>query len=325
MNRRRFIVLLGGVATPWPLSARAAGDVPVIGFLSGSTADSQLWPLSAFNQGLAESGYVEGQNVLVEYRWAESRYERLPELAADLVRQKVAVIVAATTPAAVVAKAATKSIPIIFEIAGDPVALGLVGSLNRPEGNITGVTQLSSVSVPKRVGLLHEMLPAAKTIGLLLNPNDPKAEAQSREVEAPARALGLRLEVVKATAIGEFEAAFALLAERRADALIVGSSELLSRGRAQLAELAARHAIPTIYQYRDYVEAGGLISYGASLATSYRQVGVYAGRILKGAKPVDLPVMQVSKFELVINLKTAKALNLEIPPSLLAIADEVIE
>jgi putative tryptophan/tyrosine transport system substrate-binding protein len=323
MRRRDFIT--GAAAAAWPLSARAAGDVPVIGFLSGSTADSQLWPLSAFNQGLAESGYVEGQNVLVQYRWAESHYDRLPELAAGFVNQKVALIVAATTPAAIAAKAATRAIPIVFETAGDPVALGLVASVNRPEGNITGVTQLSSVSVPKRVGLLHEMLPAAKTIGLLLNPNDPKAETQAREVEAPARALGLKIEVVKATAIGEFEAAFATLAERRVDALIVGSSELLSRGREQLAELAAHHAIPTIYQYRDYVEAGGLISYGASLANSYHQVGAYAGRILKGATPADLPVMQVGKFELVINLKTAKTLALEIPPALLAIADEVIE
>jgi putative tryptophan/tyrosine transport system substrate-binding protein len=324
MKRRHLLTLLGS-ALAWPRAAWAASEVPVIGFLSGSTADSQLWPLSAFQEGLAENGYVEGQTVTIEYRWAESHYERLPQLAADLVRRKVAVIIAATTPAAAAAKAATKTLPIVFETAGDPVGLGLVTSVNRPEGNVTGVTQLSSVSVPKRVGLLHEMLPTAKIVGLLLNPNDPKAETQSREVEAPARALGLKVEVVKATAIDEFEAAFAVLLERRADALIVGSSELLSRGRAQLAELAAHHAIPTIYQYRDYVEAGGLISYGASLATSYRQVGVYAGRILKGARPTDLPVMQIAKFELVINLKTAKALNLDIPPSLLAIADEVIE
>jgi len=323
--RRRDIIGVFVSTLAWPLWARAASDLPVIGFLSGSAEDGLLWPLSAFQQGLVESGYVEGQNVAIEYRWAESRYERLPDLAADLVRRNVAVIVAATTPAAVAAKAATKAVPIVFETAGDPVGLGLVTSVNRPEGNVTGVTQLSSVSVPKRVGLLHELVPGAKIIGLLLNPNDPKAETQSREIEAPAHALGLRIEVVNATAIGEFEAAFALLAERRVDALIVGSSELLSRGRQQLAELAAQYAIPAIYQYRDYVEAGGLISYGASLATSYRQVGVYAGRILKGAKPADLPVMQVAKFELVINLKTAKALGLEIPPSLVAIADDVIE
>ncbi len=323
--KRRDIIGVFVSTLAWPLWARAASDLPVIGFLSSSTEDGHLWPLSAFKQGLAESGYVEGQNVAIEYRWAESRYERLPDLAADLVRRNVAVIVAATTPAAVAAKAATKAVPIVFEIAGDPVGLGLVTSINRPEGNITGVTQLSSVSVPKRVGLLHELRPTAKTVGLLLNPNDPKAETQSREIEAPAHALGLRIEVVNATAIGEFEAAFALLADRRVDALIVGSSELLSRGRQQLAELAAQYAIPAIYQYRDYVEAGGLISYGASLATSYREVGVYAGRILKGAKPTDLPVMQVAKFELVINLKTAQALGLAIPPSLLAIADEVIE
>lgn len=325
MRRRQFIALVSGAAAAWPLSARAAGDWPVIGLLHGSSADGGAWPFSAFREGLAETGYVEGQNVTIQYRWAESQYDRLPELAADLLREKVAVIVAATTPAAVAAKAATKTVPIVFETAGDPVGLGLVASVNRPEGNVTGVTQLSSVSVPKRVGLLHEMLPAAKIVGLLLNPKDPKAETQSREIEAPARALGLSIEVVKATAIDEFDAAFAVLVERRVDALIVGSSELLSRGREQLVALAARHAIPAIYQYRDYVEAGGLISYGASLANSYRQVGVYAGLILKGAKPADLPVMQVAKFELVINLKTAKTLSLEIPPSLLAIADDVIE
>jgi ABC-type uncharacterized transport system substrate-binding protein len=322
MRRRDFIT--GAAAAAWPLSARAAGDVPVIGFLSGGAADSRF-PFSAFHHGLAESGYVEGQNLTIQYRWAESRYDRLPELAADLVRQRVAVIIAATTPAALAAKAATRDIPIVFETAGDPLGLGLVASVNRPEGNVTGVTQLSSVSVPKRVGLLHEMLPAAKIVGLLLNPKDPKAETQSREIEAPARALALKIEVVKATAIDEFDAAFALLVERRVDALIVGSSELFSREPERLTALAAQHAIPAIYQYREYVEAGGLIGYGASLVNSYRQVGVYAGRILKGAKPADLPVMQVAKFELVINLKTAKALGLELPPSLLAIADEVIE
>jgi putative tryptophan/tyrosine transport system substrate-binding protein len=325
MRRRQFIALVGGVAAAWPLSRRAAGgDVPVIGFLSGGAADSRF-PFSAFHQGLAENGYVEGQNLTIQYRWAESRYDRLPELAADLVRQKVAMIIAATTPAGLAAKAATRDIPIVFETAGDPVGLGLVASVNRPEGNVTGVTQLSSVSVPKRVGLLHEMLPAAKVVGLLLNPKDPKAGTQSREIEAPARALGLSIEVAKATAIDEFDAAFAVLVERRVDALIVGSSELFSREPERLTALAARHAIPAIFQYREYVEAGGLISYGASLVTSYRQVGVYAGLILKGAKPADLPVMQVAKFELVINLKTAKTLALEIPPSLLAIADDVIE
>jgi len=310
----------------WFPSARAAaGDLPVIGFLHGGAADDGVWPLAAFRQGLADSDYTEGQNVTIEYRWAESRYDRLPELVADLVRRRVAVIVAATTPAAVAAKAATSAIPIVFEIAGDPVGLGLVTSLNRPEGNVTGVTQLSSPSVPKRVGLLHELVPTAKVVGLLLNPKDPKADTQSREVEQAARALGLQIEVVKVTAIGEFDAAFAALARRGVGALIVGSSELFTRVREQLAALTAQHAIPTIYQYREYVAAGGLISYGASLTNSYRQVGVYAGQILKGAKPAELPVMQVAKFELVINLNAAKALNLEIPPSLLAIADEVIE
>jgi putative tryptophan/tyrosine transport system substrate-binding protein len=324
MRRRDFIAVLGS-ALARPISARgAAADLPVIGYLNGSAADD-VWPLAAFREGLAESGYVEGQNVTIEYRWAESHYDRLPALAADLVRRQVAVIVAATTPAAVAAKGSTRTVPIVFETAGDPVALRLVASLNRPEGNVTGVTQLSSASVPKRVGLLHELVPTAKVVGLLLNPNDPKAEIQSREVETAARALRLGVEVIKVTAIGEFDAAFAALAQRGVNALIVGSSELFTRRREHLAALAAQHGIVTFYQYREYVEAGGLISYGASLANSYRQVGIYAGRILKGAKPAELPVMQVGRFELVINLKTAKALNLEIPPPILAIADEVIE
>jgi putative tryptophan/tyrosine transport system substrate-binding protein len=325
MRRREFIAVLGG-ALAGPLSApAAAGDLPVIGYLNGGTADGGFWPLAAFREGLAESGHVEGRNVAIEYRWAESRYDRLPELTADLVRQKVAVIVAATSPAAIAAKATTHTIPIIFETAGDPVVLGLVASLNRPEGNVTGVTQLSSVSVPKRVGLLHELVPSVKVVGLLLNPNDPKAEAQSREVAGPARALGLQIEVVRVTAISEFDAAFAALAERRVGALIIGSSELFTRVREHLAALATQYVLPTIYQYREYVTAGGLISYGASLASAYHQVGAYTGRILKGATPADLPVVQTTKFELVINLKTARALNLDIPPSLLAIADEVIE
>jgi putative ABC transport system substrate-binding protein len=325
MKRRDFIAVLGS-ALAWSPSVRAAaGDLPTIGYLNGGAAEGGFWPLAAFRDGLADNGYAEGRNVTIEYRWAESRYDRLPELAADLVRRRVAVIVAATAPAAVAAKAASRTIPIVFETAGDPVGLGLVTSVNRPEGNVTGVTQLSSVSVPKRVGLLHELVPAAKIVGLLLNPHDPKAEAQSREVEAPARALGLRIEIVRVTAIGDFDAAFAALAQRGVGALVVGSSELFTRVRDQLAELAAHHAIPTIYQYREYVTAGGLISYGASLTNAYRQVGVYAGRILKGAKPAELPVMQVAKFELVINLNAAKALSLDVPPSLLAIADEVIE
>lgn len=325
MRRREFLTALCSTLAWFPSAWAAASDLPVIGYLHGGAADDGFWPFAAFLQGLADSGYAEGRNVRIEYRWAESRYDRLPELVANLVRQRVAVIVAATTPAAVAAKAATSAIPIVFEIAGDPLGLGLVTSLNRPEGNVTGVTQLASVSVPKRVGLLHELAPTAKVVGLLLNPKDPKADTQSREVEQAARALGLQIEVVKVTTIGEFDGAFAALAQRGVHALIVGSSELFTRRPEQLAALAARHVIPTIYQYREYVAAGGLISYGASLTNSYRQAGIYAGQILSGAKPTELPVMQVGKFELVINLKAAKALSLDIPPSILAIADEVIE
>jgi ABC-type uncharacterized transport system substrate-binding protein len=325
MRRRDFIAVLGS-ALAWPISVQgAADDLPLVGYLHGGAADRGFWPLQAFRQGLTESGYVEGQNVTIEYRWAESQYDRLPALAADLVRRQVAVIVAATTPAAVAAKAATLTVPIVFETAGDPVALGLIKSVNRPEGNVTGVTQLSSAAVPKRVGLLHELVPMVKVVGLLLNPNDPKADIQAREVETAAGALGLQIEVVKMTAIGEVDAAFATLAQRGVRALIVGSSELFTRLREPLAALAAQQVIPTIYQYREYVGAGGLVSYGASLTNSYHQVGVYVGQILKGVKPTELPVMQVAKFELVINLKAAKALNLDIPASILAIADEVIE
>ncbi|HEV2549355.1 MAG TPA: ABC transporter substrate-binding protein [Stellaceae bacterium] len=299
--------------------------MPSIGYLSGGSAAPLRRNTSAFVAGLKEAGYADGQNVTVDYLWAENRLDRLPAFAAQLVGRPVSLIAAAGTSAALAAKAATTVIPIVFETAGDPVKLGLVASINRPGGNATGVTQLSSELVAKRLGVLHDLLPAAKTVGLLVDPNDPRAETQSNEIEEAARALGLQIRILKASTAGEIDTAFVELTQPRADALMVGSGNLLDDRREQVAALAAKHRVPSIYQYRDYVAAGGLMSYGASRADSYRLAGVYAGRVLKGEKPADLPVARTTKFELVINLKTANALGLTIPPSLFAQADEVIE
>jgi putative tryptophan/tyrosine transport system substrate-binding protein len=298
----------------------------VVGFLTSASPDTYAPMVAAFLQGLSEAGYVEGQNVIIEYRFAEGQYDRLPTLAADLVRRQVTVIAATSTPAAPAAKAATTTIPIIFTMGGDPVQLGIVDSLDRPGGNLTGVTVLAVELGPKRVQVLHDAVPTATTMGLLVNPTNPNAEDVTRDILAAAGSLGLQLHVIHASAEQDFDAIFATLRQLRATALVIGSGDPFFNSRsAQLAALTVRHAIPSIYQYREFVAAGGLISYGGSLTDSYRQAGIYTGRILAGAKPADLPVQQSTKVELLINLKTAKALGLTLPPALLARADNLIE
>jgi putative tryptophan/tyrosine transport system substrate-binding protein len=322
MRRRDFIALLGGAVTTLPLAARAQATMPVIGFMNLSTA--RPFMEAAVRQGLGETGYIEGQNVTTEYHWADGHNDRLLGLAADLVRRRVSVIAATGTPAALAAKDATTTIPIVFETAGDPVKLGLVASLNKPGRNITGVTQLSSELVSKRLGLLHDLVPGARMIGFLVNPIDPRAETQMEEMQQAALALGLQIHVLNAGTDAEIDTALARLAELRLGALVVGAGSLFSSSERLVASLA-RQGLPAMYQYREYAAAGGLISYGASLTDSYRQVGIYVGRLLKGDKPADLPVMRPTRFEMVINLATARALGLNIPPGVLALADEVIE
>jgi putative tryptophan/tyrosine transport system substrate-binding protein len=302
--------------------------MPVIGFLCDwLSPESAQHVVNAFRQGLRETGYIEDHTVRIEYRWARGQYEQLPTLAAELVRNGVAVIAASGTPrSALAAKAATSTIPIVFVSGADAIQFGLVANLNRPEGNATGVTLLTSGTlITKRFELLHDLTPRVNTVVFLVNPNNPNVDPQTREVQEAARSLGLELIVVKAGADEDLEPAFKAIVQQKAGALIVSADSFLTGSRARIVALTARHAVPTIYQWREFVEIGGLMSYGANLAEAYRQVGVYTGRILKGAKPTDLPVLQPTKFELVINLKTAKALGLTVPPSLLAIADEVIE
>jgi putative ABC transport system substrate-binding protein len=330
MKRREFITLLGGAAATsiaWPRMAGAQQrEMPVIGFLNSRGPDDAPNLTAAFHQGLKETGYVEGQSIVIEYRWANNQHERLPELAAELVRHQVALIGSfGGNVSAVAAKAATTILPIVFTVGGDPIELGLVTSLNRPGGNLTGVSLLLGLLGAKRLELLRELVPTATVIAVLINPSNPGAKTYVQDAQEAARALGQQIQILSAGSEDGITTAFAALAQLRAGAVLVATDAFFIGRREQLVALAARYAVPAIYEYRDFAAAGGLVSYGPSIADAYRQAGIYAGRILKGAKPADLPIVQPTKFELVINLKTANALGLDVPPTLLARADEVIE
>jgi putative tryptophan/tyrosine transport system substrate-binding protein len=327
IGRRQFISGLGGAAVAWPLAARAQQPaMPVVGFVNAASPQGFSRELAAFLKGLDESGYVEGRNVAIEYRWAEGRIDRLPAMASDLVRRQVAVIAATTTAAALAAKAATTTIPIVFETAADPIQLGLVASLSRPEGNVTGVTQTNVETAPKRLELLHELVPNAHVMGLLVDPADPiLADSQTKDFLSAARTLGVELHVLNASAERDFDAVFANLIQLQAGGLVISTGPFFTGHSEQLAAMAASHAMPAVYKGREFAAAGGLLSYGSATSESYRLAGNYTGRILKGDKAADLPVQQATKVELYINLKAAKALSITFPLSLLGRADEVIE
>ena len=327
MRRREFITLLGGVAASWPLAARAQQPaMPVIGFLHSGSREAFARPLAAFHRGLGEAGFVEGRTVAIEYRWAENRYDQLPALAADLVSRGVSVIATpGSTPATLAAKAASPEIPLVFLIGNDPVKLGLVASLNAPGGNVTGVSFLINALEAKKLEVMRELVPPVTIVGVLLNPRNPIVDAQLKDLQQAARLLGLKIIPLNVGSEAEIGAAFATLVEQRGGALLVTADPAFTSWRDPMIALAARNAVPTVYHLREFTDAGGLISYGTSLSDGYRLVGLYVGRILKGTKPADLPVQQPTKFELVINLKTAKALGLEVPATLVVRADEVIE
>jgi len=325
MRRREFITLLGGAAA-WPLAARAQqSPMPVIGFLHARTPEDSNPQVAAFRRGLSESGYTEGQSVTVEYRWGRGQYDQLPAMAAELVRRPVALLVAGSEPAALAAKAATSTIPIVFSVGTDPVKLGLVTSFNHPGGNATGMQMFTTMLEAKRLGLLHELVPRAQTLGILLNPNFTTAQNQLVDLQEAVKSIGLRLQVFRASNVTEIEAAYEAIARERIPAVMVAADAFFDTRREQLIALAARHAVPVMYQFREYAAAGGLMSYWIDLPDNYWHVGVYAGRVLRGTKPADLPVMQTTKFEFVINLKTAKALGVKISDNLISLADEVID
>ena len=325
MRRRAFIAALGSAAA-WPLAARGQQPVmPVVGFLHARSPDDVAYQVAAFRHGLGEAGYIEGESVSIQYRFALGDYGQLPEMAAELVRRPVAVLVAGSDPAALAAKAATSNIPIVFAVGSDPIKLGLVASVSRPGGNATGMNILTSALEAKRLGLLHELVPQAAIIGVLMNPNNSTTEGQLRDLHEAARAIGLQIHALRSSTDAEIDAAFEAVAQQHIAVLVVASDPFLDTRRDKIVALAQHHSVPAMYQFREHAVAGGLMSYGINLPDVYRQLGIYTGQILKGTKPADLPVMQPTKFELVINLKTAKALGLEIPPQLLALADEVIE